>query len=53
MLSYKQTIFRSVLSPTGQKCDRKWVKTLKDSDSTLISVAHNYMVQSLAQQYQK
>lgn len=44
MPSYKQPTFRSVLSPTGQKCDRKWVKTLKDSDSTPISAAHNYMV---------
>lgn len=52
MLSYKQTTFGSVLSPTGQKSDRKWVKTLKDSDSTLISAAHNYMVQGLAQQHQ-
>lgn len=53
MPSYKQTTFGSALSHTGQKCDRKWVKTLKVSDSTLISAAHNYMVQGLAQQYQK
>lgn len=53
MPSYKQTTFGSVLSPTGQKRDIKWVKTLKDSDLTLISAAHNYMVQGLAQHNQK
>lgn len=46
MPSYNQPTIGSVLSPTGQKYDRKWVKTLT-------SAAHNYMVQGLAQQHQK
>lgn len=53
MPSYKQTAFGSVLSLTGQKCNRKWVKTPENSDSALISAGHNYMDQGLPQQHQK